>query len=65
MEVLDLGPTDDVERASVQARFRLLVRDAHPDHGGTGAAAADRISELTEARHILLQTAPGRMASGD
>lgn len=63
MEVLDLGPTDDVERASVQARFRLLVRDAHPDHGGTGAAAAERIAELTEARHVLLRAIPDRMAA--
>lgn len=38
----------------VQRRFRSLLRDAHPDHGGHDEAAAARIAELTEARRILL-----------
>lgn len=41
-------------RGEVQRRFRSLVRSAHPDHGGASAAAAQRISELNEARRILL-----------
>jgi hypothetical protein len=41
-------------RAAVQRRFREQVRAAHPDHGGDAEAAAQRISELTEARRILL-----------
>ena len=45
---------DDAERKAVQHRFRELLRTAHPDHGGSAAAAAQRISELTEARRILL-----------
>jgi curved DNA-binding protein CbpA len=38
----------------VQRRFRDLLREAHPDHGGASDDAANRISELTEARRILL-----------
>jgi hypothetical protein len=41
-------------RPAVQRRFRDLVRAAHPDHGGDRAAAADRLTELSEARRILL-----------
>lgn len=42
------------ERDDVQQRFRALVRSAHPDHGGATDGAAKRISELAEARRILL-----------
>jgi hypothetical protein len=42
------------DRAEVQSRFREQLRSAHPDHGGDVDAAAQRISELTEARRILL-----------
>lgn len=41
-------------RSEVQHRFRALVSAAHPDHGGASDGAADRISELAEARRILL-----------
>lgn len=41
-------------RTDVQRRFRNLLRDAHPDHGGDIADASQRIAELTEARRILL-----------
>lgn len=54
LAVLGLG-SDTVERARVQARFRELVREAHPDHGGASDDAAQRIHELTEARRILLR----------
>lgn len=47
-------PPEARERTAVQLRFRELLRDAHPDHGGAAADAAQRISELTEARRILL-----------
>ncbi len=47
-------PEDGSERAEVQSRFREQLREAHPDHGGDAEAAAQRISELTEARRILL-----------
>jgi curved DNA-binding protein CbpA len=41
-------------RSEVQQRFRDLLRAAHPDHGGDTDDAAQRISDLTEARRILL-----------
>jgi hypothetical protein len=41
-------------RRAIQRRFRQLLREAHPDHGGDAAGAALRISELAEARRVLL-----------
>src|SRR5215471_7233500 len=55
MEVLGLRAGMDLERDDVNRRFRRLLRDAHPDSGGASAGAAARISELTEARAILLR----------
>ncbi|MGI8754897.1 MAG: hypothetical protein ACR2MB_03365 [Acidimicrobiales bacterium] len=51
-----LGMAVDVtaERKLVQQRFRELLRTAHPDHGGSVDGAAKRITDLTEARRILL-----------
>jgi hypothetical protein len=43
-------------RRAVQQRFRELLRQAHPDHGGDAAGAASRIAELSEARRVLLAT---------
>ncbi len=42
------------QRGDVQQRFRELLREAHPDHGGATDDAAQRIADLTEARRILL-----------
>lgn len=41
-------------RTQIQRRFRELLRDAHPDHGGEAEEAAQRIADLSEARRILL-----------
>lgn len=55
-----LGLTDAADalalpgRSDVQRRFRDLLREAHPDHGGARDDAAERIAELSEARRILL-----------
>jgi hypothetical protein len=49
------GAADDP--AHVQDRFRLLLRDAHPDHGGHTDDAAQRIADLAAARRILLAEA--------
>jgi hypothetical protein len=54
MEVLRLAPDGGLVRDDVNRRFRVLLREAHPDHGATSAGAAERIAELTEARHVLL-----------
>lgn len=62
IEVLGLGDSDDElavpDRAEVQRRFRDLLREAHPDHGGATDDAPHRIAELSEARRILLISAP-------
>ena len=55
MEVLGLGADMHVERTDVQARFRRLVRMAHPDHGAAGDGAAERLTQLREARALLLE----------
>ena len=61
LDVLGLDGADRAERerslparAAVLRRFRDLLRDAHPDHGGATDEAAQRIADLTEARRILL-----------
>jgi hypothetical protein len=57
MEVLGLRAGMELGRADVQARFRRLVRLAHPDHGAARDGAAERLAELREARELLLAVA--------
>jgi hypothetical protein len=45
---------DRPSRVEIQQRFRSLLREAHPDHGGEADDAAQRIADLSEARRILL-----------
>lgn len=54
MEVLGIGADGSLEPDEINRRFRRLLRAAHPDHGGSEHAAAERIAELTEAREMLL-----------
>jgi hypothetical protein len=51
-----LGFAADIEpsRTDILRTFRRLVRTAHPDHGGAVEHAASRITELTQAKRILL-----------
>lgn len=52
-----LGLEREVElpaEAAVRRGFREALRAAHPDLGAAEAEAADRITELSEARRILL-----------
>lgn len=63
MEVLGLRPGAAVRRDDVNRRFRRLLRDAHPDHGGAARTAPVRIAELTEARTILLEVASADLAA--
>jgi hypothetical protein len=51
---LGLQPSLVPSRRDVQHAFRLQLRSAHPDHGGSSVGAAKRIAELSEARRILL-----------
>lgn len=46
--------TVKVTKKEVMARFRVKLRDAHPDHGGDEVVAGDAIERLGEARRILL-----------
>jgi hypothetical protein len=67
MEVLGLRAGMMVERQDVQARFRRLVRLAHPDHGAARDGAAERLAELSEARDLLLahaEPAPASASAG-
>ncbi len=64
MEVLGLRPGSMVARDEVQQRFRRLVRLAHPDHGGGTELAAARLSELAEAREVLLSGLIASAAGG-
>jgi len=54
MEVLGLRAGMEFDRVDVIARFRRLVRLAHPDHGAARDGAAERLAELAEARELLL-----------
>ncbi len=56
LEILEIESRIDEAppKRLIQRRFRTLLREAHPDHGGMSDAAASRIAELTEARRILL-----------
>jgi hypothetical protein len=56
MEILEIDgdPDEAPSKRVVQRRFRTLLREAHPDHGGLTDDAAARINDLTEARRILL-----------
>ena len=49
-EQADLPEADDIGR-----RYRDLVRLAHPDSGGDAQLAGQRITELNEARRVLLR----------
>ena len=56
LRLLGFAPNSEPGRGEIQQRFRTMVRDAHPDHGGEAAGAGQRIQDLAEARRILLQT---------
>jgi hypothetical protein len=50
------GSGGAIDRRRIQRRFREQARTAHPDHGGQADGAAERLSDLAEARRILLET---------
>jgi hypothetical protein len=57
LTVLGFNVDADPTRSAVLAVFRKLVRNAHPDHGGASERAGQRITELTQAKRILLADA--------
>ena len=65
MEVLGLHAEMAVARDDVQARFRRLVRLAHPDHGAATDRAAERLAELREARAVLFTFAESAEADAE
>ena len=54
LKVLGFSTRSEPPRSDILRRFRTLVRDAHPDHGAEEEGASTRITELTEAKRILL-----------
>ena len=54
MQLLGFGGESEPARGEILGRFRELVREAHPDHGGETGLAGDRITDLTVAKRILL-----------
>ena len=54
MELFGFSHDTEPDRSDVLGRFRELVREAHPDHGGETLIAGDRITDLAAAKRILL-----------
>jgi hypothetical protein len=54
LQILGFAVGTEPARTEILRRFRLLVRESHPDHGALSEGAGKRIHELTEARRILL-----------
>lgn len=56
MKVLEFeeDEADTLSEAIIQDRFRQLLREAHPDSGGNPKEAPTRISDLSEARQLLI-----------
>ncbi len=54
LAALGFKPDEQPGRGDVVRRFRDAVRGAHPDHGAADLDASMRITELTDARRILL-----------
>jgi len=54
LQVLGFLTSAEPTRSDIQTTFRRLVRDAHPDHGGSSEGAGQRITDLTQAKRILL-----------
>lgn len=55
-DLLGFEPDTELTRRAVQVSFRQRVTEAHPDHGAATVGAAGRISDLSEARRVLLAT---------
>lgn len=54
LRVLGFASGAEPPRGDILRRFRSLVRGAHPDHGAEADGAGERISELAEAKRILI-----------
>ena len=57
LQILGFEPqTKSPSKRQVTTAFRSRMREVHPDHGADDAAAAKAMSDLAEARRILLAT---------
>jgi hypothetical protein len=56
-QVMGFATEDEPTRSDIQTTFRRLVRTAHPDHGGASERAGQRITDLAQAKRILLAEA--------
>lgn len=54
MRVLGLSKAAELDKRLIQQSYRDALLTVHPDHGGDIDSAAERISEIAEARRILL-----------
>jgi hypothetical protein len=54
MQLMGFDTGAEPARSEILGRFRELVREAHPDHGGETVLAGERITDLTAAKRILL-----------
>ena len=54
LDVLGFAPHALPAPTEILGRFRTLVRGVHPDHGAPVDDAGQRVSDLTEAKRILL-----------
>ncbi len=54
LETLRFTRSEEPARGDILRRFRSLIREAHPDHGGETMVAGDRITDLAAAKRILL-----------
>jgi hypothetical protein len=54
LKLLGFGPNDHPDKSLIQTRFRDAVWESHPDRGGDPDLASQRMTELTQARRLLL-----------
>jgi hypothetical protein len=54
LKILGFSVRAEPSRSDILSEFRRLVRTAHPDHGGATDRAGRRITDLSQAKRILL-----------
>lgn len=59
-----LGVRRDASPTEIRRAFAAGVRAAHPDAGGSAAAASERLAELIAARDVALQPRVPAAVSG-
>jgi hypothetical protein len=57
LKILGFNSHAEPSRSDILTTFRRLIRNSHPDHGAAAEGAGQRITELTQAKRILLAEA--------